>query len=375
MPDKERLHFEGRALALDRHPPRRDDPLRAWDAADEYLLRDFGSGAPAGRILVVHDAFGALACALQDRAPVLWSDSLLAREATVHNHAAHGLAWDPARFVPYDRDPEGTFELVLVKIPKALALLEDTLRRLRPVLAAEARVAAAGMIKHVPMRAWRLLEEIVGPTRTSRGWKKARYGVAEFDPRRDRPAAARPAVWTWGDPPLTLTNGPAVFSREGLDPGTRLLLEHLPATDAPLRAADLGCGNGILAIALARACPAATILAVDESFQAVGDARANAAAAGCADRIAAEAGDGLAAVPAGSLDLVVCNPPFHQAHAVGDHVAWRMMTQARRALAPGGEFRMVGNRHLGYHAKLERLFGNCRTVGSNPRFVVLVARN
>jgi 16S rRNA G1207 methylase RsmC len=50
-----------------------------------------------------------------------------------------------------------------------------------------------------------------------------------------------------------------------------------------------------------------------------------------------------------------------------------MMNQARRALAPGGELRVVGNRHLGYHSKLGRLFGRCRPVAADRRFVVLSA--
>jgi 16S rRNA (guanine1207-N2)-methyltransferase len=50
-----------------------------------------------------------------------------------------------------------------------------------------------------------------------------------------------------------------------------------------------------------------------------------------------------------------------------------MFTGARRVLAPGGELWVVGNRHLGYHVKLRRLFGNCRLVASDPKFVVLRA--
>lgn len=34
---------------------------------------------------------------------------------------------------------------------------------------------------------------------------------------------------------------------------------------------------------------------------------------------------------------------------------------------------MVGNRHLGYHVKLRRLFGNCEVVAANPKFVLLRA--
>jgi 16S rRNA (guanine1207-N2)-methyltransferase len=356
---------------------RRDDPLRAWDAADKYLLDEFGPAA-RGRILIVHDSFGALAVALHEQAPqehplVWWSDSFLAHQALYHNLALNGRGTAAATVVTGDCVPEGIFDLVLMKIPKAMSHFEDLLLKLRSRLALGARVAAGGMIKHVPMRAWRLMEDVIGPTVTSRGRQKARYGEALFEAGRDLPGALVDQPLVWGDPPLTLMSGPNVFSRGKIDHGSALLLQHLPSTDEPLRAADLGCGNGILALALARACPHATILAVDESFQAVAATAANAEAAGLDDRVTAVAGDGLADVAAGSLDLVVCNPPFHQDHAVGDQLAWRMITQAKHALAPGGELRLVGNRHLGYHAKLELLFGACRTLGSDRRFVVLAA--
>jgi 16S rRNA (guanine1207-N2)-methyltransferase len=50
-----------------------------------------------------------------------------------------------------------------------------------------------------------------------------------------------------------------------------------------------------------------------------------------------------------------------------------MFSGARRALRPGGELWVIGNRHLGYHVKLRKLFGNSRVVASDPKFVVLKA--
>ncbi|MNP23795.1 Ribosomal RNA large subunit methyltransferase G [compost metagenome] len=58
---------------------------------------------------------------------------------------------------------------------------------------------------------------------------------------------------------------------------------------------------------------------------------------------------------------------------VGDFLAWRMFQQAQRALVPGGQLWIVGNRHLGYHAKLKRLFRGVEQVAANPKFVVLKA--
>jgi len=369
----ERFELDDSTLELQRLPLRRDDPLRAWDAADEYLLREISGIDPVGRTLVIHDSFGALSLGLHARRPVSWSDSWLACEATAHNHRLNGLDWEADAFVPGDRDPDGPFDLVALKIPKSLVHLEDLLLRLRPLLAPGARVLAGGMIKHTPARAYRLMERILGPVKTSLGWKKARCAEATLDLDRVLPARLPQTVYRWGDPPVDLVNGPNLFSRSHPDPGTLLLLEHLPRSSDPMVAADLGCGNGILAIALGLRCPSADILAVDESFQAVASTRANVAGAGLSDRIRCEAADGLAAVPDAALDLVVCNPPFHQDRTVGDHLAWRMFTQARRALAPEGRFLVVGNRHLGYHMKLKRVFGRCEAIASDRRFVVLAA--
>jgi len=46
----------------------------------------------------------------------------------------------------------------------------------------------------------------------------------------------------------------------------------------------------------------------------------------------------------------------------------------RRVLRPGGELCIVGNRHLNYHVKLKRLFGNVEQLAANRKFVVLSAR-
>jgi 16S rRNA (guanine1207-N2)-methyltransferase len=50
-----------------------------------------------------------------------------------------------------------------------------------------------------------------------------------------------------------------------------------------------------------------------------------------------------------------------------------MFAQSRRHLRSGGELWVVGNRHLDYHVKLRRLFGDCRQVAAHPKFVVLAA--
>ncbi len=384
------LVFAGRAHHLARWPRRREDPLRAWDTADQYLLDTLGTGDP-GRVLVIEDDHGALAVPLACHAAaaadpaawpdagarprlVSWHDSLLARLALEHNLAAAGLTPAAVAFVPATGAPPGVFDTVLARFPKSLAAWEDTLHRLRPHVGPRTRILTGGMIRHTPRRAFDLLADVLGPTRTGLGWKKARLAETALDPDRvPPPPPAAPRIELPGTG-LTLRTAAGVFGRDHLDPGTRALLAHLPGARAG-RMADLGCGNGALAIALAVACPAAEVMAVDCSHRAVACAGDNARLAGLAPpRLTVSVGDGLTAVAPDVLAAVVCNPPFHQDRSVGDALAWRMFTQAHRALMPGGELRVVGNRHLDHGRRLGRIFGHCDRLASVGKFEVLLAR-
>ncbi len=362
-------------LELDRQPPRRDDPLQAFDAADEYLLQQVAEEglAPSARVLVLNDGFGALAASLAAHAQVTSSgDSHLAALALAANLARNGLAAEAVTFVPASEAISGPFDLVLVRVPKTLALLEEQLIRLHGQLAPGARVIAAGMLKHLPRAAGDLLERHIGPVQASLAVKKARLLFATPEAR---PAVASPypSRYRLDAPPLTLVNHANVFCREGLDIGTRAFLPHLPQGLGQARVADLGCGNGVLALACALANPEAQFTLVDESYMAVQSARENWSAAFGERPVAIRAADGLADQAPRSLELILCNPPFHQQQVVGDFLAWRMFQQARAALTEQGELWLVGNRHLGYHVKLKRLFRRVKQIAATPKFVVLRA--
>lgn len=362
-------------LELDRQPPRRDDPLQAFDAADEYLLQQVAEDglAPSARVLVLNDGFGALAASLATHARVISSgDSHLAALALAANLARNGLAAEAVTFVPASETTSGPFDLVLVRVPKTLALLEEQLIRLHGQLAPGARVIAAGMLKHLPRAAGDLLERHIGPVQASLAVKKARllFATPEARPAVTSPYPSR---YRLDAPPLTLVNHANVFCREGLDIGTRAFLPHLPQGLGQARVADLGCGNGVLALACALANPEAQFTLVDESYMAVQSARENWTAAFGERPVTIRAADGLADQPPRSLELILCNPPFHQQQVVGDFLAWRMFQQARAALTEQGELWLVGNRHLGYHVKLKRLFRRVEQIAATPKFVVLRA--
>lgn len=111
---------------------------------------------------------------------------------------------------------------------------------------------------------------------------------------------------------LKLTVDPRVLIPR---PETELLVERLAerlAAAPPARILDLGTGSGALALALAGRFPAATVLALDQSEDALAVARLNGernAAPGA--RVTWLASDWFAAIGAGeTFDLIVSNPPY-----------------------------------------------------------------
>ena len=347
------------------------------DAADDYLLRHLEeTGADlSGEVVVLGDRTGELLAALpmKDARPTLITDSYLAMEA------ARTKVGEAATLLSTQDEPPPRIDVLIIRVPKLLALLEDQLHRLAPRLHPGSIVVGTGKATEIHTSTLNLFEQLIGPTKTSLAVRKARLIFSTPDVTRPRTRNPWPLTY-----PLPVdgrlgaasgrevTNYAGVFCADRLDIGTRFFLQHLPATHGALHVVDLGCGNGIVGTAVALANPAARLTFIDESYPAVASAQAT-FEANVADRGEASfvVGDAMSPLPDAGVDLVLNNPPFHTHRATTDIVAWRMFTGARRALRPGGALWVVGNRHLGYHVKLRKIFGNCETVAGSPKFVVL----
>ncbi|MCH6194988.1 23S rRNA (guanine(1835)-N(2))-methyltransferase RlmG [Serratia sp. X10] len=362
-------------LELERYPQQEESTqLQAWEAADEYLLQQLENVDIGGRpVLIFNDNFGTLACALHAHRPYSVSDSYMSQLATRHNLKLNGL--DPEQVTLLDSLAElpAAPAVVLIRVPKALALLEQQLRALRHVVTEDTLIVAGAKARDVHTSTMQLFEKVLGPTRTSLAWKKARLifcQAADIVP----PAAAETTNWTLDGTDWLIHNHANVFSRGSLDIGARLFMEHLPR-GLNGHIVDLGCGNGVIGLTALAQNPDAQVTFVDESYMAVASSELNVEhnLPQELDRCHFEVNNALAGIERESVQAVLCNPPFHQQHAITDHTAWQMFCDAKRCLQVGGELRIVGNRHLDYHQKLKRLFGNCTLVASNKKFVILRA--
>lgn len=363
-------------LTLYRYPRQNQDPLQAWDAADEYLINELAESqqAPDGPVIIMNDGFGALAAFLHAHAPVCVTDSHVSERATLANLAENGLDPDAIRLQDALAPLPDAPALVVIKVSKYQALLEQQLLALRQVVTSATRILAAGKAKDIHTSTLKLFEKYLGETRTSLAWKKAR--LIHCTPAAERPALPNPfpTVWPLEGSCMLIHNHANVFSRTSLDIGARFMLDNLPIYSAR-RVIDLGCGNGVLGLSLLAKDSEVEVTFIDESYMAVASARLNVEhnLPDALPRAHFLVNNCLDGVPAGSADRILCNPPFHQLQAITDHIAWQMFTDAHRMLPQGGELWIVGNRHLDYHNKLKRLFGNAQVVASNSKFVILKA--
>ena len=377
-------------LAVARVPYSVNETLQGFDQADvlalEYLQEEALLNTQS-RVVMVNEPFGAMTCAvtkamvaLDGSLPTLWSDSHIAHLGLQHNAYANKLPL--AHFVPAQKTPQGPFDLVLFRLPKSHALLRDQLQRILPQLTPSALIIMPIMVKHMDKAVYQLLESLLGTVTTSLARKKARLvfagkpaGINSGKNKAALKQTLKPVETSWELPSygLFLHHFSGVFSRTKLDPGAQVLL-HLFPKGPFQRIIDLGCGNGIQAIVAAKKWPQCEVIGIDESYMAVASATINATANGVAAQCAFIAGDCLTEIPSQSADLILCNPPFHQERVMGDQIAMRMFAQAAQVLTANGEFWVVGNRHLGYHAKLKRWFSRVEQVGAHPKFVVLKAQ-
>jgi len=358
---------------LQRLPYRKHEKLKAWDAADEYLLSHVYEQVnltTESQILILNDKFGALVSALHAFNPIAISDSWLSQQATRTNLENNKL---PSHDIELNSSldwPGQSFDLVLIKIPKTLALLEDQVIRLQAVITDNTIIIAAGMVKAMSANVWKLLEKYIGQTKPSLAKKKARLIFVEIDSSRQKDLfSPYPIYYQLEGTAYRICNHANVFSRDSLDIGTRFLLQHLPLKQS--RAiVDLGCGNGVVGLMLAESHPSSQVYFVDESYMAIASAKENFKHAFPSRFAEYFVADGLTHFKAEMADLIVCNPPFHQQNTVGNQIAVSMFKQAHRVLQKGGELRVIGNRHLGYHLDLKRLFGNCIEIAANKKFVI-----
>jgi 16S rRNA (guanine1207-N2)-methyltransferase len=169
---------------------------------------------------------------------------------------------------------------------------------------------------------------------------------------------------------VRLVTEAGVFSRSRVDPGTKLLLQHMQVEKAD-RVLDLGCGYGVVGVLAGLLAPEGRVTMVDINERAAELADENARGNGIENAEALH-GDGFAPVAGRTFDVIALNPPIR----AGNAVVHRLIEEARAHLASGGCFYLVGRTQQGVvrlAAKMAEVFAEVREVAKGGGYRLYVA--
>jgi 16S rRNA (guanine1207-N2)-methyltransferase len=152
----------------------------------------------------------------------------------------------------------------------------------------------------------------------------------------------------WGHE-LALASGSGVFAQGRVDVGTAVLFRET-TPPAGGRILDLGCGYGVIGLAIASAVPDAVVTGVDVNERAVLLANENATALGVTDRYTATTPAGVP--PDATYDELWSNPPIR----IGKEALHALLLTWLPRLVPGGRAVMVVGKNLGADS-LQRWLG------------------
>ncbi|MEL6809477.1 MAG: methyltransferase [Pseudomonadota bacterium] len=160
---------------------------------------------------------------------------------------------------------------------------------------------------------------------------------------------------------------PGVFSADGVDPASELLVQALPEVMVGT-VADLGAGWGYLsAHVLTRDVKAVHL--VEAHDMALQCARHNVTD----PRAEFHWADATTWTPPDLVDAVVMNPPFHAGRAADPALGRAFIAAAARILKPHGALWMVANRHLPYEEVLTNTFAKVVDLDGDARFKLVRA--
>jgi len=356
-----------------------DKSLQAWDSADELVVEHLLASGEINteNLLILNDNFGALAVALNHLSPTIVTDSYVSQQAILQNCEANQLS-APKMLDSLEKLPES--KTVILRLTKNMGFLEYQLGQISQ-LAEPCQVIATGKTTLVTKGVLALFDKYLKNVTTSLAKKKSRLIFAEHDNSIQVPESKYPVTVAWPEKSLDVKSHANVYSKEHIDIGGRFLAATLPELTRNQIIVDLGCGNGLIGLSALHQAKERNIdinvKFLDESFMAVDSAKLNVTEQFETQLEQCEftATDCLTGEEPQSLDLILCNPPFHQHNTITEHIALQMFTQAREMLKNGGKIFVVANNHLHYSYHLKNIFGGFKVHRKNTKFTIYKCTN
>src|SRR5690554_6476814 len=235
-------------LTLKRYPVLKADTFLAWNASDEYIIKEINSRKTKyKRVLLIEDEFGAIGISLSADQIFFVNDSILSQKGIEANFQLNQKELNNISFLsPYDSFPPD-IDLVVIKLPKVNNYCEFLLAKINLSYDSNLDFIAGSMVKYLNSSIYKLCQSYLSEFTYSLSWKKAKIITGKLAATQEK----KEFNTTLNEFDLTLINYPNLFSARKLDLGTRFFLENYEKLTFPQtgeKIIDVGSGNGILGL-------------------------------------------------------------------------------------------------------------------------------
>lgn len=354
-----------------RYPETSNKSLRAWSAAEEYVLLKVKELEKASKkIAIYNDRFGFLSCTLNEYKPLVVADRRSQQRSIDQNMKLNELQWDKERlYDPLDELPEKV-DIGIINIPKTMDLFELYLNQLSRSLSEDGIAICSFMTKYFSPQMLSIAEKYFEEVEQSLARKKARLLILKKKAKRPKKELIHTIPFAFeeeGREEFRQYFG--VFSSGNIDYATQFLIKQLVLRNEDKKVMDLASGNGVIARAVQLMKPEAEIHLMDDSLLAIESSKLNLEP----DNTHYHWNDTLEDFEVNSFDLIITNPPFHLGHETNIEVSIRLFKEIANILKPTGRFMCVANRHLNYKTHLTKNFSRVEIEAQNKKYVVYKA--
>ena len=255
------------------------------------------------------------------------------------------------------------FDIVLMKIPKSVNLFQLYLAQIVTCIKDDTVVYCSFMTRHFTKRLLVISNKYFEVVEQSVAKKKARLLILKK--KKELKVNELINKLSLGDGQI-LIQYYGVFSAKEIDQATQFFINNLHMEEDTKEVLDLAAGNGVIGYTIQKQLPNCKIHLIDDFYLAVESAKLNLKG----ENVYFHYNDTLKEIEENSIDLVVCNPPFHFEYETNIEVSLRLFKEVSYCLKQGGKFQMVANRHINYGPHLERVFNKVVQVMHNEKFEI-----
>lgn len=278
-----------------------------------------------------------------------------------------------AEFAAFPHADTGSYDWIIINLPRQKALLNMMLDCAASLLAKDGVIWLAGENKSGIKSADKQLKSYFG--RISKLDNARHCSLFEAGARLNQdPFDSLNYRDQWNlncnNSGITVISYPGVFAHGRLDSGTALLLHALETTELNGDVLDFACGAGIIGACIAAHHAGSCVTLLDTSALAL---------KACTETLERNQLEGLVLASDGlseindTFDFVVSNPPIHAGARTDNHLGLRLLESVHEHIRPGGKLILVANIHLPYEGWLSARFKRYCELAANNNFKVIAA--